>query len=123
MQYPAPVKFAAWFQEQLKRRDLTQAAFARRSGIPQSTINTWWQGQRVPDPASCDLIADVLGLDLDLVLWQAGHRPLAETAPPDDPRMVVRGWVDRIDWAKPGRLELMERIMLGWIGDDRKERI
>ena len=72
MQYPADVMFAKWFTEQLRWRDLSQAEFARRAGIPQSTVNTWARGSRVPDPYNCDLIADALQMNIDVVLFQAG---------------------------------------------------
>ena len=83
----------------------------------------WVTGKRIPDPESCDRIADALNIDLDLVLWQAGHRPLVNPPDPGDPRLLVQGWVDRIDWTKPGRVQLIERIMVGWIGDDQRERV
>ena len=115
-QYPTDVNFQKWFQRQLKRREMSQAEFARFSSIPQSTVNTWWKGNRVPDSDSCDLIADALGVDLDLVLWQAGHRPMTQPVSPDDPRVDIHGLVDRVEWT-PGNVKMITRILRTMLED------
>lgn len=54
--------------------------------VSTGTISRWVRGDRVPTPESCDLLADVLGVDLDGILALAGHRPLDTMYRPDDPR-------------------------------------
>ncbi len=48
-----------------------------RFGRPKRT--TW-----TPDTQSCDIVADVLGVDIDTVLTLAGHRPHIDEPAPDD---------------------------------------
>ena len=103
-------QFADWFRKQLDRRDLSQADFARLIDMSTGTVSNWATGRRVPDPASCDLIADALGLDLDLVLWQAGHRPPTKEVNPDDPKMEIHGLVDRVPWT-PANLKMARRVL------------
>lgn len=67
-----------WLRRQLQRREMRQADLARRVGTSPGTVSSWVNGQRVPDPASCDRIADALGVDVDEVLMLAGHRPRIE---------------------------------------------
>ena len=80
------MEFAAWLRRQLARRDWTQADFARAAGLPTGTVSRWVRGERVPTPLHADLIADVLGVDLDIVLAVAGHRPNVD---PDDPPEIA----------------------------------
>lgn len=91
-------EFAGWFKRQLRSRDWTQADFARRSGCATGTISNWARGTRVPDPPSCDVIADIFGIDRDDVLDRAGHRPAAEPVPDDDPRHQLHALIDHINW-------------------------
>lgn len=79
--------FAAWLERQLARREWTLADFARRLGIAPSIPSRWLsvRGRR-PSPASCDLIADAFGMDVDEVLTLAGHRPRQAKLVDDDPR-------------------------------------
>jgi len=113
-------RFGTWLDRQLIRRELSKSDFARAINRTPARVSEWVLGRRVPDPASCEVIADALRMDLDLVLWQAGHRPNVEAIDLDSPKAMVHGWVDRIDWAEPGRIELAERVFTGWIADDRK---
>ena len=122
MQYPADVMFAKWFSEQLRWRDLSQAEFARRAGIPQSTVNTWVRGSRVPDPHNCDLIADALRMDIDVVLMQAGHRPDTPRTSPDDAKLLILGLVDRIDWSDNVNLQVALGVLRPLIERDGKKQ-
>jgi transcriptional regulator with XRE-family HTH domain len=67
--------FGVWLERQLRSRELTQSEFARRTEVRQGMVSNWITGKRIPDPGSCDRIADALGLPIDEVLIQAGHRP------------------------------------------------
>lgn len=67
--------FGVWFEQQLKSREMNQSEFARKLGVKQGMVSNWIRGARIPDPGSCDRIADALGLSIDEVLIQAGHRP------------------------------------------------
>ncbi len=47
------------------------------------------RGERIPGPESCNLVADILGGDLDIVLALARHRPL-------DKEVVSEGYETRL---------------------------
>jgi transcriptional regulator with XRE-family HTH domain len=119
-QYPSHMQFSEWFQRQIKRREWTQADFARRANIAQSTVSTWWTGARVPEPYSCDLIADVLGISYQEVMQVAGHLPPDRPTSEDDPRIILHALVDRIDWTRDNRLRTVEGILRMFVEDDRK---
>lgn len=67
-------RFGKWLGRQLELRELSQSAFARRMETGNSTVSNWILGYRVPTPASCDRISDILNIPLDQVLTEAGHR-------------------------------------------------
>jgi SOS-response transcriptional repressor LexA len=67
--------FGAWLTEQLARRELTQADFARLGPFSTANVSRWLHEGRSPLPKFCLRIAAVLGLDEDLVLRAAGHKP------------------------------------------------
>lgn len=112
--------FGVWLRRQLERRDWLQADLVHRGKFSRSAVSDWVNGKRIPDPASCDLIADALGLDRDLVLSIAGHRPVAEDDSPLVREFIAK--VRRIDWAVGDRALFFDRIVNGWLDDDRKMR-
>lgn len=90
--------FSKWFRSQLRRREWTQADFARRSGFSTGTISHWARGQREPDPSSAHKIADVFGLNRDLILALTGDREPDEPLAPDDPATDIVAKVRRVRW-------------------------
>lgn len=84
-------------------------------------MSAYINGHRVPDPDTCDKIADVLSIDLDLVLWQAGHRPNIDVIDPDDPATTIISLAKRVDWSKGERFEWVEGFMRQWINVDHGE--
>lgn len=113
--------FADWFRHQLQRRGWNQSDFARAADIPKPTVSTWYQGTRNPDPASCDLIADVLNLDVDTVLTLAGHRPAVEPIDPDDPLNELFGMMKRVQWTEE-RIAGIRGALNIYLELDRKKR-
>src|SRR5690606_8121609 len=105
-------QFGRWLRERIRSSPYVrnQSEFAQRVGTSTGTVSMWATGKRIPDPASCDRIADVLGVDLDLVLWQAGHRPNVERIDPDDPRTVLTALVNAVDWTQGDRFHFIEGI-------------
>lgn len=119
-QYPTSVStFSDWFKRQLRIREWTQADFVRRADLSTSTVSTWTTGARNPDPRMCDVIADVLGVDIDVVLLMAGHRPNVEAIDPDDPRVMLHGMIDRINWSEE-RVDSIRVQLQTMINRDRK---
>lgn len=111
--------FAQWFKTQLARREWNQSDFARKTGLSQTTVSTWVRGRSVPDPASCDIIADAFLLGLDDVLAQAGHRP--RVLRPAEAGDSVSQLVDRVTWT-PERRGVLEAIIKQWLGEDQRTR-
>lgn len=71
VKYPcrmASATFGAWLESKLSAARLNQREFADRIGVSQSTVSRWLRNYRVPEPASCDAIADVLLVPLDKVI-------------------------------------------------------
>lgn len=114
------MNFSQWFARQLTRHEWTQSDFARRAKVATSTVSNWASGARVPDPTSCDLIADVLRVPLDEVLAAAGHRPLLDDRIlPDDPRAALWTLAKEIDWT-PDKVIAAEGLFRSFIAWDRE---
>lgn len=73
--------FGEWLLQQIERREWSQADFARLSKMNPQNISRWINNERVPSPRSCLRMADIFGIDEDVVLRAAGHKP-----PPDTPQ-------------------------------------
>src|SRR5215213_3090756 len=114
-------RFAEWLRTQLRRRGWTAAELARRLHVPSGTISRWMSGERQPSSRSCDLLADVLSVDLDLVLTLAGHRPGPEAAAPDDQRADIIALLERITLT-PDRAAGLLGTLSSWLELDREER-
>src|ERR687898_1191527 len=114
-------RFVEWLRGQLRRRGWNAAELARRLHVPSGTISRWMTGERQPSSHSCDLLADVLGVDLDLVLTLAGHRPGPETIAPDDQRAAIIALLERINLT-PDRAAGLQGTLTSWLELDREER-
>lgn len=109
--------FATWFRQQLQRREMTQTEFARKANLGTSTVSFWANGRRTPDPVSCDIISDILRIDLDTVLAAAGHRPAIDPLPPGDFRREVAALADRVTWT-PDRKAYIRSLLQSMIDLD-----
>jgi transcriptional regulator with XRE-family HTH domain len=79
----AAMTFGRWLADELDRRDMTQADFARKVGASTGRVSEWLSGKRRPSPESLDRISDALpGVNLDYLLSIAGHRPIDPGDPP-----------------------------------------
>lgn len=67
------VPFGDWLQDILDRKGWTISDLARQIGVQPSTVSRWRSGLRVPEPPQCRRIANALGINRFLVLYQAGH--------------------------------------------------
>jgi transcriptional regulator with XRE-family HTH domain len=114
-------RFVEWLRAQLRRRGWNAAELARRLHVPSGTISRWMTGERQPSSRSCDLLADVLGADLDFVLTLAGHRPGPELDAPDDQRATLIALLERINLT-PDRAAGLQGTLTSWLELDREER-
>lgn len=85
--------------------------------MPKSSISDWVRGNKIPDPRSCEKIADALNVDPDLVLVMAGHRPNIEDIKPGDTRLELIGYIKRIRLTAD-RETGMRAILRAWLEAD-----
>jgi transcriptional regulator with XRE-family HTH domain len=110
--------FATWVRGELRRREWSAADLARRMDVNSGIISNWLRGKRRPSPRSCDLLADVLGADLDYVLALVGHRPATTSAPPPDETAALISMLRRIQ-PHPDRLKGLDGMLRIWLELDR----
>lgn len=112
------LEFAAWVRTQLRRREWNESDLARKLGRSPSTVNRWMRGDRRPDTESCDLIADVLGVDVDLVLSLVGHRPAPIPLRTSDPQAEINALLGRVKLT-PDRAAGLKATLGAWLELDR----
>lgn len=100
--------FGEWLKHQLARRQISQAEFARRTGVTATAVSLWLADKRKPDALSCDKIAEALFVSRDEVLARAGLRPVEH----DDPEHVreFMALLRRIVWT-PERLRFVGTML------------
>jgi transcriptional regulator with XRE-family HTH domain len=114
-------RFEDWLRRQLRRRDWTQSDLAKRLDASTGTISRWATGARLPEPESVERLADVFGVDVDLLLTLAGHRPATEPLKLDDPVTEIVALVKRVQWNEE-RVETARSILQRWLEFDRKRK-
>lgn len=75
------VNFGGWLQVELDRRGWSRLHLAQIGEMQPSAVSKWALNQQRPSPAQCAKVAEALGMDLDVVLAAAGHRPRSSQAP------------------------------------------
>lgn len=113
---------AAWLKARMRGRQWTASDLARALDVGTGTVSRWLRAVQPPAPAYCDRIADVFGVEADLVLTLAGHRPATEPLSPDDPRARLVALLKRVDLDRDERAWLLELQLTGWLDFDRNER-
>lgn len=78
-------------KRELARREWSQADLARRMDRPPMSASNWVRGARVPDPASCADLADVLGVSYSLGMDRAGH-PIEQVIEDEREEALVGSW-------------------------------
>lgn len=87
----------------------------------KGVVGYWTRGERVPSPASADRLADVLGVDRDLVLALAGHRSPTEALDPDSDEARLIAMIRAIKWDDE-RIGAIEGILSSYRDTDRRKR-
>lgn len=75
-----------------KARGWTEYQLAERSGLPQSTISSWYRKNMMPTVASLEKICDAFGMTLSQ-LFAEGDEPVALTP---SQRRLLESW-SRLD--------------------------
>ena len=112
--------FSLWFRRQLDAKGMTRGDFARRAGVSARTVTAWYNGERVPDPTSCDIIADVLTLSIDHVLERAGHRPVPDEVDPVKAELLAT--LERIDLTPEWEVTIREVLAAARRGSEQVTR-
>lgn len=110
--------FGWWLNHQLSLRGWNQSDFARRAGISPGIVSNWVTGGRRPSLASAQMIADTLGVDVDVVLTRLGLDPVS--ARPADERVETLISELRNIEATPDRIAALEATIRTWADMDRK---
>ncbi|MDP9469877.1 MAG: helix-turn-helix domain-containing protein [Chloroflexota bacterium] len=87
--------FSEWLRIYLREEFISQSELARRIGAYPSLVSKWVNGVQRPRPEQCRLIAEALGLPLDQVLAEAGHRP-ADLGTQGEIRREIAALLDQI---------------------------
>ena len=74
--------------EYRQRRGWTEYQLAERSGLPQSTISSWYRKNMVPTIPSLEKICDAFGITLSQ-LFAEGEEPVALTG---KQRKLLEAW-------------------------------
>lgn len=67
------MEFGKWLQREVDRLGISMAEFSRQLGVSQAAVSRWVHGQNRPDVGSAIKIANVLGLDANVVFSKTGH--------------------------------------------------
>lgn len=87
-------------------RDWTEYQLAQQSGIPQSTISTWYRKQMLPTLSSLDKICRAF--DMTMAQFLSENDGLTEITP--DQRNLLSKWELLTSAQKNAFLNLMESI-------------
>jgi transcriptional regulator with XRE-family HTH domain len=104
----------SWVEGQIAHRWGTghgaQAAAARATGIPKSTLNQWVRQHHRPDPDKCRLAAEAFGVPVLTTLMIAGHISAHEAAgaSPEPVRQIADLSASEIAGELIGKIKRME---------------
>lgn len=112
--------FGWWFKHQLAQRGWNQSDFARRAGVSPGQVSNWTTGVRRPGLESAQLIADTLGVPVEVVLVRLGLDPHA-LRPADERAESLINEIRRLDLT-PDRIAALEATIRAWAEMDRRTR-
>lgn len=72
----ATTAFNGWLAEMMDRNGVSASTLALRLHVGESTVRRWLKGSNIPDPASCNKIAEFFSRRPAEVLMRAGHLPM-----------------------------------------------
>lgn len=98
--------FGEWLREQIERREWQQADFAREGRFTTASVSRWINNEQLPTPQSCLRIASTLGVDDDIVLRAAGHKPATRARPPRSFDDII----DELTAERPIAVPIIEQI-------------
>jgi transcriptional regulator with XRE-family HTH domain len=65
--------FGEWLRTKLEHRHWSQAELVRRANVSSGTVSNWILEKRLPDPISCETIANAFDIPIAEVLNAAGY--------------------------------------------------
>lgn len=69
------VPFGDWLRDELEKAGLEKSDFARKIGVPPATVSRWVNNSRRPESEYCQVIADALEIDANVVRYMARRQP------------------------------------------------
>ena len=115
---PEMRSFGWWLKHQLDRRGWNQSEFARRAGIDRGVVSQWANDRRKPEMKSAQLIADTLGVSVEVVLARLGLDPHA-LKPADERAESLINEIRGLDLT-PDRIAALEATIRAWADMDRR---
>ena len=67
------VEFIAFLREVMRRKKRLPSQLATDLGVSHPTVLRWYSGNDIPNPRSCQALAEYSGEPVQKVLWLAGH--------------------------------------------------
>lgn len=92
--------------EYREERGWTEYQLAERSGLPQSTISSWYRKNMVPTIPSLEKICSVFGITLSQ-LFSEGEEPVSLTA---SQRKLLESWSKLNDEQQAAVLALIDKM-------------
>ena len=92
--------------EYREQRNWTEYQLAERSGLPQSTISSWYRKNMMPTILSLDKICTALGITLSQ-LFAEGESPVSLTA---SQRLLLERWSRLSDDQQAAVFQLIDKM-------------
>lgn len=93
------------FADTLKRlrteKHLTQQDLAKLIHVTRPAVTHWESGHRLPDAAMISLLADILGVDVNVLLTAAQSDELRNVIMVDDNKVILNGGLQIIEQVIP----------------------
>lgn len=121
-------EFGIWLDARMEETGWTQARLARTTGVAQSQISRYRNGEMTPDPATIRKLALALDSDVEEMMVLAGHvvgdeRRAARTyiVRTDDPKVhqLFRVVGEVAEDAKPAEIEQIKRVLRAFKRDEK----
>jgi len=107
--------FSNWLQNQLAKRDWSQADLSKRSGLHRAIISKVILGSSMPTPETLETIARGLGLSTEIVFRAAGLLP-----PEPETNEMIEKLNHKINMLSPGARALAEKLLDALLEEDAK---
>ena len=67
------VHIVSFIKELMQQRNRLPSQLAAEIGVSHATVSRWLSSKSIPNPHSCQRLAEYSGVSLQMVLYLAGH--------------------------------------------------